>query len=407
MALLKVETVTQAISKAQAHIVQYHQSRTEIVPLNQALNRICAKTMISPEVLPNFTRSTVDGFAVKYNETQGASETLPTILECVEKIGMGQVPNKHIKSGQCAYVPTGGMLPEGADAVVMIEYSESFQQDQILIYKACSRNENVILIGEDIGLNEPVLKRFQRIDYPSIGLCAGVGITHVEVFAPLRVALISTGDEVYPIDHPIKQGQVHDVNRSMISAVLRSLSIEVIEDRLIQDDEAELTQAVNTLKDKVDVLILSGGSSQGEKDYTVKVFESVGNPGVWSHGLSVKPGKPTILGASGSCLLIGLPGHPVSALAVFLRVFKTAFYAAFNQEIPTAFARLESNVIANAGKETLIFLQVVSGNNELTAKVIYTKSGLISTLKQANAYLVVPGNLEGYHKDEIVEINWL
>lgn len=407
MALLKVETVTQAIKQIQAHITQFHQSRTETVLLNQALNRICAKTILSLEVLPNFTRSTVDGYAVKYNETQGASETLPTILECIEKIGMGQVPVKTLQSGQCAYVPTGGMLPHGADAVVMIEYTESFQKDHILIYRACSRNENVILMGEDIGLNDPVLKRFQRIDFQAIGLCAGVGITHVEVFAPLKAALISTGDEVFPIDHPIRQGQVHDVNRSLISAVLRSLSIEVIEERLIQDDELELTRVVRTLKDQVDVMILSGGSSQGEKDYTVKVFDTVGNPGVWSHGLSVKPGKPTILGASGACLLIGLPGHPVSALAVFLRVFKTAYLNAFNQEIPTTYARLESNVIANAGKETLIFLQVLLGHKESIAKVIYTKSGLISTLKQANAYMVVPGNLEGYRKDEIVEVNWL
>jgi len=404
MALLKVDTVDNAILYCKNHLEKYHLGKTEIICVEQALNRIVSTPIYSPEVLPNFTRSTVDGYAVRSKETQGASESLPTILKCVDRIAMGQEALISINTGECAYVPTGGMLPEGSDAVVMIEYTESFNENDVLIYKSITTNENVIQIGEDINRKQLIVEKGQRLNVQSIGVCAGVGIDTVEVYAKLNAAIISTGDEVFPINHPIKKGQVHDINGTLLTIQLNELNINIHSTLLIQDNFDELNKAINRLCKEVDVIFVSGGSSQGEKDYTVKIFESLGNDVVWSHGLAVKPGKPTILGSIGKCLLIGLPGHPVSAFAIFQRVFKTAFQQSLRQNIITRFARIDTNVISSQGKETIIFLNVYQDNNCTRARVVYTKSGLISTLLSANAYLIVPGNLEGYKKDELVNV---
>lgn len=404
MALLKVDTVENAILNCKNHLEKYHLGKTEIICIEQALNRIVSTSLYSPEVLPNFTRSTVDGYAVRSKETQGASESLPTILKCVDKIAMGQEVQIAIIAGECAYVPTGGMLPEGADAVVMIEYTESFNENDVLIYQSVSRNENVIQMGDDVKHNQIIIDKGQRLTIQTIGVCAGVGIDRVEVYAKLNAAIISTGDEVYPINHPIKKGQVHDINGTLLTVALNELNINVYASVLIQDNYDELNRTINKLSHEVDVIFVSGGSSQGEKDYTVKIFESLGPNVVWSHGLAVKPGKPTILGSIDNCLLVGLPGHPVSAFTIFQRVFKTAFQLALGQPINSISAQLDTNVISSQGKETIIYLNIYQANNKTRARVIYTKSGLVSTLLEANAYLIVPSNLEGYKKDELVNV---
>jgi molybdopterin molybdotransferase len=220
----------------------------------------------------------------------------------------------------------------------------------------------------------------------------------------LKAAVISTGDEVFPIDSIIKEAQVHDVNSAILASILKSINFEVIENHLIQDDEELLFTTVNRLRETVDMILISGGSSQGEKDYTAKIIDRCQNPGLWSHGLAIKPGKPTILGSSGPCLVVGLPGHPVSAMTVFLRVIKTAYQQAYNiNRLPT-FAVLDTNVMSSAGKETIIYVQLRNENKQIHAKVLYSKSGLISTLKDADGYVIIPGNLEGYQRDEVVEV---
>lgn len=404
MALLNVQTVENAIKNCQNHIEKYHLSKTEIVSIHDSLGRISSKIIRSNEVLPNFTRSTVDGYALKSKDTLGASESIPSLLKCVEIIKMGEVTQSKLQPGECAYVPTGGMLPEGADAVVMIEHTEGFNHNDVLIYRPISDHENVIIEGEDIGLGQALVNIGECFDVQTIGVCAGVGISEVEVYAPLNVSIISTGDEVYPVTHPIHKGQVHDINGVLLNVMLKKLNMNVVKTYLIQDNYDELHKAITDLSQMMDIIFVSGGSSQGEKDYTVKIFETLGDDVVWSHGLSVKPGKPTILGSYKSCLLVGLPGHPVSAFAIFNRVFRTALLNAYNQPLNKILAVLDTNVIASQGKETIIYCHIYQKDNNLHARVIYTKSGLISTLKEANAYLVVPGHLEGYQKGECVEV---
>lgn len=404
MALLNVETVENAIKNCQNHIEKCHLSKTEIISIHDALGRISSKIICSNEVLPNFTRSTVDGYALKSKDTLGASESIPSLLKCVEIIKMGEVAQSKLQPGDCAYVPTGGMLPEGADSVVMIEHTEVFNQDDVLIYRPVSVHENVLREGEDININQILMNIGDRYDVQSIGLCAGVGISQVEVYAPLNVSIISTGDEVYPVTHQINKGQVHDINGILLNIMLKKLNMNVVKTYLIQDNYDELLTVITNLSQTMDIIFVSGGSSQGEKDYTVKIFETLGNDVVWSHGLSVKPGKPTILGSYKSCLLVGLPGHPVSAFAIFNRVFRTALLNAYKQPLNKMLAVLDTNVIASQGKETIIYCHIYQMENKLHARVIYTKSGLISTLKEANAYLVVPGHLEGFQKGECIEV---
>jgi molybdopterin molybdotransferase len=404
MKLLTVESVEQAVLLCQKHIEKYHKIKTEIISIVDAYERISANRILSPEILPNFNRSTVDGYALIAHETYGSSESIPTILHCIERLEMGMRPTKKLSSGDCVYVPTGGMLPEGATAVVMVEYCESFNDNQILIYRPVAVHENVVFAGEDIGLNDVVVEKDETFTHQAIGCCAGVGIAHVEVYSELKAAVISTGDEVFPIDSIIKQAHVHDVNRAILTSILKSVNFEVIENHLIQDDEELLFSTVNSLKETVDLILISGGSSQGEKDYTAKVIDRCQHPGVWSHGLAIKPGKPTILGSSGPCLIVGLPGHPVSAMTVFLRVIKTAYQQAYHSNHNSILAKLDINVMSSAGKETIIYVQLRNENNQMRAKVLYSKSGLISTLKDAHGYVIIPGNLEGYQGDEVVEV---
>ena len=404
MKLLTVETVDQAIFRVREFIEKHHKSRVEIIPISSAYGRVSSNRILSQEYLPNFNRSAVDGYALKADETFGASDSVPTLLHCVEHLEMGQKPKKNLSSGECVYVPTGGMIPEGTTAVVMVEYCELFGKDQVLVYRPVAHHENVILMGDDINIDEIIVEQNEVMTHQSIGLCAGVGISQIEVYALLNTAVISTGDEVYPIHTPLTEAQVHDVNGAILNSMLSDMNIDIVESHLIQDDEKLLLSTVSRLKDMVDIILISGGSSQGEKDYTAKIIDNFQNPGVWSHGLSIKPGKPTILGSSGSCLIVGLPGHPVSAMTVFLRVIKTAYQQAYNQRIRSVYAQLNTNVMSSAGKETIVYVQLCIENKQTIAKVLYSKSGLISTMRHADGYVVIPGNLEGYQRNEIVEV---
>ncbi len=404
MKLLTVESVEQAVFRARKFIEKHHKSKTEIIPISSAYQRICAEKIYSPEMLPNFNRSTVDGYALKANETFGASDSVPTLLQCIERLEMGEAPTRTLSSGDCVYVPTGGMLPEGTTAVVMVEYCEAFGEDQILIYRPIAHHENVVFSGDDVQKEQLIVDKDEAFSHQTIGLCAGVGLAEVEVYSSLKAAVISTGDEVFPISTSISEAQVHDVNSVILTSILQNMNFQVVESHLIQDNEELLFTTVNRLKDLVDTILISGGSSQGEKDYTAKIIDRCQNPGVWSHGLSIKPGKPTILGSSGSCLIVGLPGHPVSAMTVFLRVIKTAYQQAYNQRTNTVFARLDTNVMSSAGKETIVYVQLKSEKNQIYARVLYSKSGLISTMKHADGYIIIPGNLEGYQREEVVEV---
>lgn len=407
MDLLSVKTVSKAIKYIQSHCETKLLIKSEVLPLQDCFGRVAFKTIQSDMDVPNFRRSTVDGYAVICKDTLGASETIPSLLKMMESLNMGEVSTHSIISGQCSYVPTGGMLPKGADAVVMIEHTEIYPHQQCLVYRPVSYFENVVDQGSDFTTGYTLVEAGHVIDFPTIGRLAAAGIQYVEVRQRYKAMVISTGDEVVPIGAPLSMAKVYDINQSLIVAALKSLNIDVTVQTHIQDQYEVILSLLKTHINTIDFVFMSGGSSQGEKDYTARLFNELGNPGVWMHGLSIKPGKPTILGASNHTLLIGLPGHPVSAFAVWLRMFRTAYLNTCKVSINTVMVTLPFNVLSSAGKETILFLNIDQTQQPTKVTILYSKSGLISTLFNANAYLVIEENKEGYPAGAQVQAIWI
>ena len=356
----KVESVESAVLSLRRFIEHHYLKRTEVVSLLRSQNRIVSETLFCVEDNPNFNRSTVDGYAIFAHESHGASETLPTVLRCVETIEMGVCALSELHPGECAYVPTGGMLPKHANAVVMIEHCDVFEGNQILVYQSVSEHENVVLKGEDMRSGSPLLKAGARMTFKEIALCAQNGIAHVPVYQNLKSLVISTGDELVDPNEEIALGQVRDINRVMLIELLKQINVDCVEHRLVRDDFAGLKHTVDDWMDKVDLVILSGGSSQGTKDYTQRLFESYGSEALWLHGLAIKPGKPTLLGSMNETLLMGLPGHPLSALLVYLNVVQEAFVQAYQiQKQKPILAKLSTNMPSAAGKDTYLLVSLV------------------------------------------------
>ncbi len=400
--LLSVVSVDESVKQCTDFIVKHHLKRKETVNIADSFSRILSSNIISQENVPNFNRSTVDGYAVIASETFGASEAMPSVLRYGGEIQMGENTSLELKKGECIKVMTGAMLPKGANAVVMIEYSELFGEN-ILFYKAVSENENVIWLGDDAKENEILFLPYHSMHHSDIGFCAACGVNEIEVFSPLKALVISTGEEVIEVEKKAQIGQVHDVNMPVVKSMLNDYGFQVVESMLIQDDQVKLQNTLIKYRELVDLIIISGGSSQGEKDYTAEVINYCGDPGVFVHGVAIKPGKPTILGASQDCLMVGLPGQPVSALTVLREVILKAYDLAYQQKPLKIQAKLTNNIIGSPGRETTIYVQLKEDNGNKLALPLYTKSGLISTLKKADAYVIIPRNHEGYPKDSIVD----
>ncbi|HCT63496.1 MAG TPA: molybdopterin molybdenumtransferase MoeA [Erysipelotrichaceae bacterium] len=405
MALLKVESVESAVLSLRSFIEHHYLNRTEVIPLLRSQNRIVSETLFCVEDNPNFNRSTVDGYAIFAHESHGASENLPTVLNCVEQIEMGKAAVSELRPGECAYVPTGGMLPKNANAVVMIEYCDVFEGNQILVYQSVSEHENVVLKGEDMRQGSPLLEVGSRMSFKEIALCAQNGITHIPVYQNLKALVISTGDELAEIHEALSLGQVRDINRLMLIELLKQVNIDCVEQQLVRDDFDGLKATVDLWIDQVDLVILSGGSSQGTKDYTQRLFESYGSEALWLHGLAIKPGKPTLLGSWHETLLIGLPGHPLSALLVYLNVVQEALIQAYQiKKQKPILAKLATNMPSAAGKDTYLLVNLERHSDYYEASVCHTKSGLIQAFTHANGYIHLSKDTEGAHQGTWVEV---
>ena len=287
------------------------------------MGRVLAGDIVSAEDIPGFRRSTVDGYAVLAQDTQGAAEALPVLLRVVEEVDAGQVPKHRLQSGQCAYVPTGGMIPEGADAMVMIEYCEPFGTGQIAVGQPVSPGRDVVPVGDDIRGGSVFLKKGTEVRAQEIGGLLAAGIIEIPVFAPFRVTVLSTGDELVEPGEPLGPGQMRDINSGVLKTLARQYGCDVIHTELIKDDREQLSRTIYSAMRGSDLVLLSGGSSQGNRDFTAEVIDQLAKPGVFTHGLALKPGKPTILGydESSRTILAGLPGHPAAAMLVFVLLF--------------------------------------------------------------------------------------
>ena len=382
----------------------------ETAPLSEALNRVVCEAIIAPEDLPEFARSTMDGYAVRARDTYGASESLPAFLEMTGEVIMGQAPAGTVTSGKAVRISTGGMMPEGADAVVMIEYCHGLDDTTIEVSRAVSPLENVIRPGDDLKKGTVIFERGAVLRPQDIGLLAGLGIEKVAVYKKPKVAIISTGDEVIPIDQRPGPGQVRDINSYSLSAFCASAGATPVNLGLCKDHFSDLKAMVARGLEMADTLLLSGGSSVGARDITVKVLESFPDMELLVHGISISPGKPTIIARIGDKAVFGLPGHVASAMVV-AEVFLTPFLArlagdagAFEDDHFYLEAELKRNVESASGRDDYIRVKLDKRAGRLFAEPVFGKSGLISTLVEADGLVKIDRNTEGLYQGQIVPV---
>ena len=425
MKLLKVDTIQQAREKIFSHIKSWH-LKTEILTLNEIQNRILAEDVYSSCDIPSFRRSTVDGYAVISRDTTGAGDAIPVFLKQAGAVSIGKAADFSIKSGECAYVPTGGMLPDGADSVVMIEYTEqiAMKKEQntdnreasnivVAVYEGVSCGAGMVQIGEDFKSGDLLLRKGIVIRPQDIGALCAAGKTSVSVYAPLKIGIIYTGDElVAPGSNPAL-GEVRDVNTNTLKTLCEKHGYSAVYSIVLGDDETPLETAARDAAALCDIVLISGGSSQGEKDYTAKIIDRISRPGVFTHGLAVKPGKPSILGwdEESRTLFAGLPGHPVSAIMVFEILFGHSFIKKIFQIPHSSFlfyhsltARVSCNVPGSPGKSLCLPVTLSPDDGNYSAQPVFGKAGMISVLTRADGYIIIDMNKEGLNKDDIVQV---
>lgn len=372
----------------------------------EAVGRILAADMTSPEALPAFRRSTVDGYAVLASDTAGASESIPAFLSYQGEVAMGEPSQISIRAGQTAYVPTGGEVPSGADAVVMLEYAEIFG-DEIALQKPVRSKENLMDIGDDVKAGNCVIPKGTRLEPRHIAVLAALGQTRIQVIAKPRVSLISTGDELIDPEQKPEVQQIRDVNGPTLKAFLEAAGCDVIRALRLKDEEAVIFEALQAAIKDSELVLVSGGSSVGKKDQTPELIHALGKPGVLAHGIAMKPGKPTIVGVVEGCAVFGLPGQPTSCMMAYMAVVQPFIEkhllpvqgALF--KIP-ARAKFQAHSASGRTEFLLVTLSQVDGHYEAT--LIPGKSGMVTLLSQGVGFIEMPLHKGGILMDEKVEV---
>ena len=376
----------------------------ESVPLTAAAGRTLSEDIIAEEYVPDFNRSTVDGYAVRAADTFGCSDAIPDILSLQGEIRMGEDAGFALLRENCAYVPTGGALPEGADCAVMLEYTEDYGDGTIGILKPGAPGMNVIFRGDDVYPGKVVLQAGRVLSAQDIGALAAIGRTVVPVQRRLKIGVISTGDELVPPGQKPLPGQVRDVNTALLSALLTEQGAEVHSYGIIVDDEDLLRETVTRAVQECDAVLLSGGSSVGVKDASCRIIESLGE--LLLHGIALKPGKPTIMGRAGNKPLVGLPGHPVAAFVV-ARLFMIPLLdrlAGRERPLWSVTAELSESVGANHGRAQVNPCRLLRQDGRVLALPIRSKSGLITQLAGADGFFCIERDCEGLPKGAPVQV---
>jgi molybdopterin molybdotransferase len=386
------------------------QGKTETLSLLSALCRYLAREVKAAEDVPGFSRSTMDGFAVRARDTFGASEGLPAYLEIAGEVLMGEEPQGGVEPGQAWRIATGGMLPAGADAVVMVEQTETLDEKTIGVVKPVAPGENVIRRGEDLTAGDLVLPAGHCLKAHDLGVLAAAGVTAVEVFCRQRVGIISTGDEVVPPDEKPAPGKIRDINSYTLYGAVAEAGGEPHLYGIVKDDFQKIRERLTIVLKENDLALLSGGSSVGTRDVAAEAINSLGSPGVLFHGLPIRPGKPAIGAVVAGKPVFGLPGHPASALVVFqllvaplLRMGNYSGEENGFREFPLV-ARLTRNLRSAPGREDFIRVRLFLQQGSLYAEPVLGKSGLITTLVKADGLARIPAGKEGVEAGETVEV---
>jgi molybdopterin molybdotransferase len=385
---------------------------TEMVPLEAATGRVLAARISAREDIPAFARATMDGFAVRAQDTFGASEIIPALVEVAGKVNMGEAATQELTAGKAIAIPTGGMLPPGSDAVVMVEHTQPLDEHTIEVTRPVAPGDNVLRVGEDIRVDEEVVHPGQRLRPQDVGVLAALGITLVEVHRQPRVAVISTGDEIVPVaTAALPLGKTRDINSYALAAQLHQVGAVVTLYGIVEDDLARLTTICRQTLDNHDVVLLSGGSSIGVRDYTIQVLESLPDADILFHGIAIRPGKPTILARVGSKVFWGLPGQPVSALTIFSAFVKPLLAKLQGQQqwsLLTDAARsatLNRRLPSVHGRSDYAPVVLDERGGRLYATPLFGKSAMISILARADGYIRVPEHAEGLDQGTEVTVH--
>jgi molybdopterin molybdotransferase len=401
---------SEALAKLASHLSL--SPAPEEVPTNQALGRVTFSSILAPHPMPSFSRSTVDGYALRAADTYGASESLPAYLELAGEVAMGQEAGFSLTPARCAVIHTGGMLPPGADAVVMIEYTQTVRPSDVEILRSVAIGENVLKVGEDVAAGQEVISEGTRLRPAEIGGLMALGILQVQVAKKPRVGILSSGDEVVPPEEEIRPGQVRDINSYTLSALVEQAGGVATRFGIVPDNAADLREAALGALPECELLVITAGSSASARDLTAEVIDSLGEPGVLVHGVEVRPGKPTILAACNldgqDKAVIGLPGNPVSALVIarlfIIPIINRLLGLRESLVQPQVRARLSLNLPSQAGREDWIPVRIASEEGGYVAEPVFGKSNLIFTLARADGLVRIPPAATGLSAGEEVDV---
>ncbi|SDL61693.1 gephyrin-like molybdotransferase Glp [Nonomuraea jiangxiensis] len=375
----------------------------EQVPLSRALHRVPAADITAPAALPGFARSTVDGFAVRAMDTYGASDGLPSYLDLIGAVRMGAAPTVAVRAGGCVAMPTGGVIPDGADAVVMVEYTAETMPGTIEVTRPVAPGGGIVRADEDVVAGGVLAPAGRPLRAPDLGFLAAAGVTTVAVHRRPRVAIISTGDEVVPPGTvELAAGQVRDATASALAGLVADAGGEPVIAGIVPDEPGALKERLTEILAESDLVVVSAGSSVGARDETAGAVAAIGD--IWCHGIAIKPGKPTLLAECSGVPLVGLPGNPLSALVVFGQVGIPLLWRIAGCEAPppqpSTRARLSRDLASAAGRLDVVQVAVRDG----VAEPIFGPSALLSVLTRADGYMIVPEPATGLDAGTEVEV---
>jgi len=404
-AFLKVLDVEQVLGLRQ----RFQSVSTEDVLLEAAVGRILAEDVHAAGNLPGFARSTVDGYAVRAASTFGASESSPALFTVVGAVAMGEVPQVAVAAGEAARIATGGMLPPGADGVVMLEHAESLDDVSIEVVRSVAPGQNLIAAGEDFENGARVAAVGRRLRPQDAGVLAAFGRTRVKAFRQPVVGIISTGDEIVPAEATPGPAQIRDVNRYTLAGLVAQTGALPVAFGIVGDEFQSLHAACRRALEQCDMVLISGGSSVGARDFSVEVISAFAGAELLVHGIAISPGKPTILAKVFGKALWGLPGHVVSSMIVFSRIVRPVLLHIGGLAAPTAEdiripARLNRNVASAQGRTDFVRVRLLHRENEWRAEPILGKSGLINTMVKSDGVIEIGKNIEGLDEGARVEV---
>jgi len=383
---------------------------SESVNINDSLGRVLSKDIISTIDLPGFQRSRMDGYAVRAKDTFGASQGSPAYLNLIGEVKMGEQATQAISTGEAIRVSTGSMLPSGADAVVMVEWTDFLDDETIEVTRSVAPGDDTVQKDEDLRKGDILLSKGHVIKPQDIGALAGCGIMSAECFRQPKVAIISSGDEIIPPDQEAKIGQIRDINTYSLSALTQQAGGIPIAMGIVKDDFDTLKLRMVKALQIADIAIISGGSSVGARDVTLDVIKSLDHSEILVHGVSIKPGKPTILAKVGNKYVFGLPGNPVSVMVTFelFVIYLIRLLSGANQPLwgsNQVKAKLSKNIASAPGREDYVCVRLINSNDGLIADPVLGKSALISMMVKSDGLVKIPLEAEGLEVGSEVNVN--